>query len=216
MAVIGHFGVLVQLAAGAVAHELADDGETGILAVALHSVADITDAVARLGLFDALVQGRLGHVQQTLGFEVDLAHRIGAGVVAIEAVHLGTGVDAHDVARTDHDVMGRDAVDDGIIQADAGSSRKTVQALEVRDAAVLHDEVIDQLIQLPSGHASFDVLAAVLQGSCAQGVGPAHSVQFFRILDLNHAYASKAFMISAVVSSMEGQNGMAASLPRVR
>ena len=28
--------------------------------------------------------------------------------------------------------------------------------------------------------------------------------------------ASKAFMISAVVSSMEGQNGMAASLPRVR
>ena len=37
MAVVGHFRVLVQLTAGAVAHELADDRETGILAVALHS-----------------------------------------------------------------------------------------------------------------------------------------------------------------------------------
>ena len=63
---------------------------------------------------------------------------------------------------------------------------------------------------------AFDVLSAVLQGSCAQGVCPAHSVQFFRIFDLNHDYASKAFMTSAVVSSMEGQNGISASLPRVR
>ena len=112
--------------------------------------------------------------------------------------------------------MRRDAMDDGIIQADAGRSRETVQSLEVGDAAMLHDEIVDQLIQLPSGHASLDVLAAVLQGSCAQGVGPAHTVQFFRIFDLNHVYASKAFMISAVVSSMEGQNGISASLPRSR
>ena len=198
------------------AHELTDDGEACVLAVALHRTADVTDAVACLGLLDALVQRGLGHVQQALGFQVDLTHRIGAGVVAVEAVHLGTGVDADDVAGADDNVMRRDAVDDGIIQADAGGSRKTVQSLEVGDAAVLHDELIDQLIQLPGGHASLDVLATVLQGSCAQGICPAHPVQFFRILDLNHVYASKAFMISAVVSSMEGQNGMAASLPRVR
>ena len=56
--------------------------------------------------------------------------------------------------------------------------------------------------------------AAVFQGSCAQGIRPAHAVQLFRILDLNHFYASKAFMISAVVASMESLKGMTASLPR--
>ena len=112
--------------------------------------------------------------------------------------------------------MRGDAVDDGIVQADAGCAGKTVQTLEVGDAAVLHDEVVDQLVQLPGGHTCFDMLSAVLQGSCAQGVCPAHTVQLFCIFDLNHAYASKAFMTSAVVSSMEGQNLISASLPRVR
>ena len=107
-------------------------------------------------------------------------------------------------------------MDDGIIQADAGRSRETVQSLEVGGTAVLYDEIVDQLIQFPGGHPSLNVLATILQGSCAQGIGPAHSVQFFRILDLNHFYASKAFMTSAVVSSIEGQNLISASLPRVR
>ena len=112
--------------------------------------------------------------------------------------------------------MGRDAVDDRVIQANARRARETVQTLEVGDAAMLHDKIVDQLIQLPGGHASLDVLAAVLQCRCAEGVCPAHSVQFFRVLDLNHFYASRAFMTSAVVSSMEGQNLISASLPRVR
>ena len=216
MAVVGHLGVLVQFLAGAVTHKVTHHREARVLTVALHGVADITDAVARHGLPDALVQRSLGHLQQALGFQVHLAHRVGAGVVAVEAVHLGTGVDAHDVTRADDDIVRGDAVDDGIVQADAGCTGKTVQTLEVGDAAVLHDEVVDQLVQLPSGHACFDVLSAVLQGSCAQGVCPAHTVQLFCIFDLDHAYASKAFMTSAVVSSIEGQNLISASLPRVR
>ena len=216
MAVVGHFRIFVQLLAGAVTYELAHHRETGILAVALHGIADITDAVACLGSLDALVQSSLGHVQQTLSLQVDLAHRIGAGIVAVEAVDLGTGVDAHDVTGADHDVMGRDAMDDGIVQTDAGRARKAIQTLEIGGAAVLHDEVVDQLIQFPCGHTCFDMLTAVLQGSCAQGICLAHAVQLFRIFDLNHDYASKAFMTSAVVSSMEGQNLISASLPRVR
>ena len=68
MAVVGHLGVLMQLLAGAVAHELPDHGEACVLAVALHRIADITDAVAGLCLLDALVQGCLGHIQQALCF----------------------------------------------------------------------------------------------------------------------------------------------------
>ena len=107
-------------------------------------------------------------------------------------------------------------MDDGIVQADAGRARKAIQTLEIGGAAVLHDEVVDQLVQLPGGHTCFDMLPAVLQGSCAQGICLAHAVQLFCIFDLNHDYASKAFMTSAVVSSMEGQNLISASLPRVR
>ena len=112
--------------------------------------------------------------------------------------------------------MRRDAMDNGIVQADAGRARETIQTLEIGDAAVLHDEVVDQLVQLPGGHTCFDMFTAVFQGSCAQGICLAHTVQLFRIFDLNHNYASKAFMTSAVVSSIEGQNLISASLPRVR
>ncbi len=216
MAVVRDLRVLMQFLAGAVAHELADNGETGVLAVALHRVADVTDAVAGLGLLDTFIKSSLGHIQQTLSLQVDLAHRIGAGIVAVESVDLCTGVDADDIAGTDDDVMRRDTMDDGIVQADAGRAREAIQALEIGDAAVLDDEVIDQLIQFPGGHTCFDMFTAVFQGSRAQGIGLAHTVQLFRILDLNHNYASKAFMTSAVVSSMEGQNLISASLPRVR
>ena len=74
MAVVRHLGVLVQLPAGAVAHELADHGEACVLSVALDGIADVTDAVAGHGLFDALVQSSLGDVQQALGLEVDLGN----------------------------------------------------------------------------------------------------------------------------------------------
>ena len=57
MAVVRHFGVFVQLPAGAVAHELADDGEAGVLAVALDGIANVADAVAGHSLLDALVTG---------------------------------------------------------------------------------------------------------------------------------------------------------------
>ena len=214
MAVVGHFGVLVQLPAGAVAHELADDGEAGVLAVALDGIADVADAVAGHSLLDALVESGLGDVQKALSLQVDLAHCIGAGVVAVEAIDLCAGINAHDVTRADDDVMRRDTMDDGIVQTDAGRSGEAVQTLEVGDAAVLHDEVVDQLIQLPGGHTCLDMFTAVFQGSCAQGIRLAHTVQLFRILDLNHFYASKAFMISAVVASMESLKGMTASLPR--
>ena len=43
-----------------------------ILAVALHRIADITDAVASLCPLDALVQSCLGHIQQALCFQVVL------------------------------------------------------------------------------------------------------------------------------------------------
>ena len=204
----------MQLTAGAVAHELPHHRETGVLAVGLDSLADVANAVARNGLLDALIKRRLGHIHQALCFEIDFAHRIGAGIVAVESVDLGAGVNADDVARANDLVVRRDTMNNGIVQADASRAGEAVQALEVGLAAVLDDKIIDDLIQFPGGHTSLDVLSAIFQGSRAQGVGPAHSVQFFRILDLNHFYASKAFITSAVVASMDGLNGMTASLLR--
>ena len=108
-------------------------------------------------------------------------------------------------------------MDDGVVQADAGRPGEAVQPLEVGGAAVLDDKLIDELVQLPGGHAGLDVLAAVLEGGRAQGVGPAHAVQFFCVLDLDQCcYASKAFMTSAVVASTLPALCTTASLPRLR
>ena len=183
----------MELAAGAVAHELPHHREAGLFAVSLDRVADVADAVAGLGLGDAQVEGFLGDIQQALGLQVHLAHRVGAGVVSVETVHLGAGVNADNVAGADDDVVGGDAVDHGVVQADAGRTGETVEPLEIGGAAVLDNELIDELVQLPGRHAGLDVLAAVLQGSGAQGVGPAHALQFFCVLDLNQSLCLQSF-----------------------
>ena len=54
--------IFVQLPAGAVAHELADDGEAGVLAVSLDGIADVADAVAGHSLLDALVAVSYTHL----------------------------------------------------------------------------------------------------------------------------------------------------------
>ena len=89
----------MQLTAGAVAYELPHHTETSRLTVALHSMADISNAVARHCLGNAQMQCLFGDLQQAADFQVHLAHRIGAGIVSVEPIHFCTGIDADDIAR---------------------------------------------------------------------------------------------------------------------
>ena len=91
----------MQLLADAMADEGADDREAVLLDIGLYSVTDIPYPVAAARHLNAAMQAFFGNIQQPLGFQVDLAARIGAGIIAVEAVDLAAGVDRNDVAGAD-------------------------------------------------------------------------------------------------------------------
>src|SRR5699024_7816247 len=91
-----------------------------------------------------------------------------------------------DVAGADLLVAGGDAVDHGIVDADAGSGREAVQVQEVRACAVAHYEIVDDLVDLRGGDTGFDRSAAGFESSRADFTGTPHLGQFRGIFDLNH------------------------------
>ena len=170
------------------ADEAADDREAVLLDVALNSMSDVPYPVAAARHFNAAMQAFLGNVQQTLGFQVDLAARIGAGIIAIEAIDLAAGIDRNDVAGADLLLTAGDAVNDRVVHADARRGREAIQVQEVRSCTVAHDKVVDDFVDLCRGNTRLDRLAASLECSRADRTGFPHFLKFSSILDLDHGF----------------------------
>ncbi len=79
------------------------------------------------GHLNAAMQAFFGNIQQPLGLEVDLAARIGAGIIAVEAVDLAAGVDRDDVAGADLLCLPGMPWMTVVIHADARRGREAVQ-----------------------------------------------------------------------------------------
>src|SRR5699024_3458890 len=128
---------------------------------------------------------------------------------------LAAGVDGDDVTGADLLAAGRDAVDHGIVHADAGRGRKAIQVQEVRSCAVAHNEIIDDLVDLCRGDPRLDRFAARLERRRADRAGTAHLFKFGGIFNLDHGtrYASSSLRIKAFVASMEPWSGISTSLP---
>ncbi len=87
-------------------------------------MADIPYPVAAARHLNAAMQALFGNIQQPLGFQVELAAPVGAGIIAVEAVDLAAGIDRNDVTGADLLLFVGDAVNDRVIHADARRGRK--------------------------------------------------------------------------------------------
>src|SRR5699024_1565539 len=99
---------------------------------------------------------------------------------------LAAGIDRNDVAGADLLAVGRNAVDHGIVDADAGRGREPVQVQEVGSGTVAHDKIVNDLVDLSRGDPRLDRGAASLEGRGADGAGAAHLLKFDGIFDLDH------------------------------
>ena len=176
----------MQLLADAMADKGADDREAVLLNIGLYCVADIPYPVAAARHLNAAMQALFGNIQQPLGFQVELAAPVGAGIIAVEAVDLAAGVDRDDVAGADLLLFVGDAVNDRVIHADARRGREAVQVQEIGSCTVAHDKVIDDFVDLCGSDTGFNRFAASLQGSSADRACLAHFLQLGSIFDLDH------------------------------
>ena len=78
----------------------------------------------------------------------------------------GACVDADDIAFVQHDAMGRNAVDNDVVNRDACAARETAQALEIGPGSLADDIIVNDLVDLSRRNARLDGLAAQPQRLC--------------------------------------------------
>src|SRR6185503_7596468 len=167
-------GVLMVVPADAVADEALHDREPGPLDERLHRMRDVADPVSEPCLRDP---GR----ERPFEGHAD--------------------VDRHEVALVD-DAPVRDAVDDDLVDGDADRTRVAAVPERGRDAAVLADERVREIVQLQRGDAGPDPLADVRDRPPDQVAGARDPRDLGGSLADDHATASSSSSSSASAISV--------------
>src|SRR5574341_1629288 len=124
------------------------DAEPVALAVRLHGVGDVADAVPRPALLDGLVEALPRDIEELLDFLWDRADRQGDGAVAIVALDDAAEVEPDDVAVLELSLGRGDAVDDLVV--DRGAYRRRVPAItfEGRRGPLPDNAALDVLVDV--------------------------------------------------------------------
>ncbi len=165
LADIGNLGLLVHLAADAVAHVLPDDSDPMPLSDGLDGGGNVADAGPGLDLADSrphrLPPSPLMR-RAASGDDFADAHREGG--VSVKSLEDRPGVDRQDIARS-QPVGRRDPVDDDVIDREAEMARVGdlvrgwLVSEERRGATALLCDLGGDLVQVQKGHPRFGRLA---------------------------------------------------------
>src|SRR5215470_15299424 len=143
VAEVRHLRLLVERSADAVPYEGAHHPEAMALAVHLHGVRDVADAIAHAALHDGLVEALPRHVDELLHPGRHRAHGEGDRAVAVVALDHATEVEPDDVALLQAALGRRDAVHHLLVDGGAHGGRIAAIPLEGRGGALGHDERLD-------------------------------------------------------------------------
>ena len=171
----------MELAADAVAAELAHHREAVVLGEHLDRVADVAQARAGLDLDDALPHGLVGEGAQALGGDRAFADDEHAAGVAVPAVLDDGDVDVDDVAVLQRPIV-RNAVADLVVDRCADrlgvgrvAGRRVVQRRG--DAALhIHDVLVRELVELVGRDAGLHVWREHVQHFGSQLAGDPHAL----------------------------------------
>src|SRR5262249_34341451 len=188
--------LFVELLADAMADERPDDGEAVALAVGLHRVRDVAQAVAGATLHDRLVQALASHVEQFLDPWRHRSDRKRDRAVGIIAVDDAPKIEADDVADAQLALRGRDPVNDLLVDRGTDRGREAPVALERRSRAAGRDEGLDVRVDLTSGDA-----------------GPHHAPQ--SVLDIREDTSRGSHMLD-FSRGLEDDHGVTASRRALR
>ena len=185
--VIGHLGILVELAPNAVSAHLANNAVVASLTVQLDGVTDVAYTVTGHGVLDADVERLLGCAQELQSLFVDLTDTEGVGAVTVEPLGGdGTAVTGHDVAILEH-VVRRDAVHYNLVNRGAERGGKAVQSLKAGRAALRTDILFGDLVKTACGHTRGNYLGHLGQGASHYQIGPAQHLDFLVGLEIYHS-----------------------------
>src|SRR5499433_959474 len=148
VAEVRHLRLLVERSADAVPYEGAHHPEAMALAVHLHGVRDVADAIAHAALHDGLVEALPRHVDELLHPGRHRTHGEGDRAVAVVTLDHATEVEPDDVALLQPALGRRDAVHHLLVDGGAHGGRIAAIPLEGRGGALGHDEGLDLAVDV--------------------------------------------------------------------
>ena len=149
--------VLVELAPDTMTDEFADDAETASMSFRHDRAADIRDATAGRGGFDAAVHAIVSGLRDRDGFIAAFANQEGFGLIAEPTVHDCCQIHIDDIARLQ--LIGtRNAVTDNFVNTCAAAFGKVVVAQCGGSMAVVVGVLNNNRIDLACRDAGFDKL----------------------------------------------------------
>ena len=176
---IGNVGIFVEIDADAVTDILSDGGAAVPDAPCVDRGTDITDSRAVPDLSHAHFKALSGNFDELFRLLGDFADREGIGIVAVVAVDERADVDLDDIALLQDFVRGRDAVDDFVIDGDAGRTGETAVTEEGRLCAALFDIVTDPIVNHFGGYAGLYEFSSELKSLTGNSAGDPHEFDFF-------------------------------------
>src|SRR5215813_3873314 len=153
VAEVRHLRLLVKGPADAVAHEGAHHPEAVTLAMHLHGVRDVADAVAHPALDDGLVEALPRHVDELLHPGRHRAHGKGHRAVTVVALDYAAEVEPDDVALLQPALGRRNAVHHLLVDGGAHGGGIAPIPLEGRGGALGHDERLHLDVDVLGGDA---------------------------------------------------------------
>ena len=185
-AVVRNLRALMQRSAYAVTDVVAHDRKAVGLDVSLNGCADIRYAVALTGKFNAFKEALTCYSDQLFCLFAYLTARNRAGAVAVETADVRTNVNLNDIAFLDNCMLGRNTVDDLVIQRYAGAAWEAAVAEEGRLGAGILNRLADDAVDLPGGNTRLYGVCRRLTRNSGKASGNTHFFKLFFRLDMNH------------------------------
>lgn len=125
--------------------------------VLLHRSADIGDPVSHAGIFQCFKETLTSYVDKILCLLRDLPAVESSGTVSDKPFKCCTNIDGDDIAILDFPFT-RNAVNDLLIDRDAGTGRKSAITKESRYCSTLSNEIMNLPVYLACGNTCGDSL----------------------------------------------------------
>ena len=191
----------MQLRTYAVADKFAYHRVIASFDILLHRGANIAQPVAGACLVDCKEEAFACRVQKLLRFHRDLPAGEGPCVVAVEALVKRADVNRDDVALLEDLLCGRYAVDHHMVYRNAGACRKIAVTEKAGHCPCLLDRFTDDCVELERRNARADGFTGLKQCLLRNLSRIPHAAELAGRFQVDHAYASTALSVRAVVSA---------------
>lgn len=187
--VVGDIRVFMKTTTYTMTRQFTNNRVTTFLTVILYGITNVTYSITNLGLFDTDIKTLLRCSQQAENLLIDITHGKSVTAVAIETVDDRSTIASDNVAVPKF-IIRRETMYNLVIDFDAEGARKAFITLETRNATVITDKLLGNLVKPKGSNTWLDPLGDFAKCLSNQLISLSNQLYFFVSLQKYHSEIS--------------------------